>query len=86
MVNSVGEGGSDCATSVVLCIGFGGSGFDGYEGDGGEASMMLEMVNEGGGCSVGMVGLVILMLVIVAAVVLGLVVNGYGKLDRLKRV
>ena len=47
--------------------------------------MMLEMVNEGGGCSVGMVGLVILMLVIVAAVVLALVVNRDGKLDRLKR-
>ena len=47
--------------------------------------MMLAMVNEGGVCIVGMVELVILMLVIIAAVVLALVVKGDGKLDRLKR-
>jgi len=42
-------------------------------------------VNEGGGCIVGLVELVILLLLIVAAVVLALVVKGDGKLDRLKR-
>ena len=47
--------------------------------------MMLAMVNEGGGCIVGLVELVIMLLLIVATVVIALVVKGDGKLDRLKR-